>query len=187
MGRSYFKRYRMELDLAVVRQAAPLLPRGYSLVPWSRSLLEAHAEAKYRSFCDELDAHVFPCFLHYDGCLQLMAEISLRGGFIPEATWLAIHQPAPMRPSAVCGTIQGIRDHTGVGGLQNIGVVPEHRGRGLGSCLIQQALVGFRSAGVDRVSLEVTAENYRAVNLYRRLGFRTVRTLYKTVEPAYNY
>ncbi|MCH5374290.1 MAG: GNAT family N-acetyltransferase, partial [Planctomycetes bacterium] len=84
-----------------------------------------------------------------------------------------------------CGTIQGIRTGETTGSVQNVGVVPEHRGRGLGSYLLQRALAGFYEAGVRRVSLEVTARNQSAQRLYRRLGFQRVRTVYKAAQVAY--
>ena len=52
-------------------------------------LLADHAEAKYQSFRDEIDADVFNCLGELDGCQRLMEEISLKDGFLPEATWLA--------------------------------------------------------------------------------------------------
>jgi hypothetical protein len=73
-----------------------------------------------------------------------------------------------------------------MGGVQNVGITPEHRGRGLGMCLLQRALWGFQEAGMKRVYLEVTAENAKAIRLYQRLGFRRVRTVYKAVEVAYS-
>ncbi len=72
------------------------------------------------------------------------------------------------------------------GGIQNIGVIPDHRGIGLGTALISASLRSFQRLGLRRARLEVTAVNGRAVRLYRRLGFRTIRTLYKTVELAYS-
>ena len=72
-----------------------------------------------------------------------------------------------------------------MGGVQNIGITPAHRGRGIGTCLIQQALTGFKQAGLQRAYLEVTARNKGAIRLYRRLGFRRARTVYKAVEMAY--
>jgi ribosomal protein S18 acetylase RimI-like enzyme len=69
--------------------------------------------------------------------------------------------------------------------VQNFGVVREHRGRGLGTLLLQKSLEGFRTAGVFRVTLEVTAKNQDAQRLYQRLGFRRLRTVYKTAEVAY--
>ena len=37
-----------------------VLPAGFKFHAWSHRLLNAHAEAKYRSFRNELDANVFP-------------------------------------------------------------------------------------------------------------------------------
>ena len=82
---------------------------GYRLLPWSPELLDEHAEVKYLSFRDELDAVVFPCLGELTSCQRLMQEISERDGFVPEATWLAIYAPAGARYSEPCGTIQAIR------------------------------------------------------------------------------
>ena len=75
MGLTYFKRYRMEIDLTGRQLAAPPLPLGYRLLPWDDSLLEAHAETKFRSFHSEIDANVFPCLGDWAGCHRLMNEI----------------------------------------------------------------------------------------------------------------
>src|SRR6267142_4718716 len=76
----YFKRFRMEIDLQV-RLPAPELPPGYHLVPWQDALLEKHAETKYQSFLDELDATVFPSLGSREGCSYLMREICGKSGF----------------------------------------------------------------------------------------------------------
>src|SRR5262249_57801049 len=107
----------------------PPLPGGYSLVPWEAPLLEVHAEVKFRSFADEIDAIVFPSLGSRPGCHSLMREISRKIGFCPEATWLVTC------PGEYCGTVQGIREHSGLGAIQNLGITPAHRGRGLGTVL----------------------------------------------------
>lgn len=183
MGLTYFKRFRMEVDLQA-GDTFLALPQGYRFRPWHPDLLEVHADAKYRSFRLEVDSHVFPCLGDSEGCRRLMEEISLKDGFLPGATWLAEYQPSEHAETDYCGTIQGIRDDQGFGGIQNVGITPEHRGRGVGTCLIYQALRGFRRAGLKRAFLEVTARNTRAVRLYRRIGFRKVRTVYKAVEAT---
>ena len=81
MGLTYFKRYRMELNLEGPIFEPPGLPAGYRLLAWHDSLLECHAEAKYQSFCIEIDANVFPCLGDRAGCQRLMREISRREGF----------------------------------------------------------------------------------------------------------
>jgi len=188
MGLTYFKRFRMEVDLVTrpCRDEArdEPLSAGYRLLPWEPSLVAAHAEAKYRSFRAEIDANVFPCLGEYEGCLRLMHEISRKEGFLPGATWLAVRQRSEHRLD-YCGTVQGIRDRSGLGAIQNLGVAPEHRGRGLGEALLLKALEGFCLAGLKRAYLEVTAQNDGAIKLYRRVGFAKARTVYKAVEVAY--
>ena len=60
--------------------------------------------------------------------------------------------------------------------------MPGCRGQGLGRSLVLKNLAGFRDVGLERVYLEVTAENLPAVSLYDSLGFRLVRTMYKAVK-----
>ena len=182
MTQTYFKRYKMEISLRRVPYECSV-PVGYQLLPWSEYLLDAHAVAKYRSFCDELDSQVFPCLGEEAGCRRLMSEIAGKHGFVAEATWLAVFQQ-PGGALEYCGTVQGIEDDMGRGGIQNLGVTPEHRGHGLGTSLMQHALVGFRQIKVRSVHLEVTAKNVSAVRLYRNMGFRHTKTVYKSVEVA---
>ncbi len=172
---SYFKRFKMEMDLYDA-PSMPSLPDGYYWVPWDDSLLDLHAEILYCSFREEIDTVVFPSLGDRQGCRNLMWEISRKHGFLPEATWLL------GSVTGYCATVQGLRERTGMGAIQNIGVVGAHRGRGLGGALLLQALHGFRRAGLGRAVLEVTAQNDPAVRLYRRLGFRRRKTLYKAVE-----
>lgn len=181
MACTYYKRFRMEVDLSGPLPSIPVSPFGYRYVSWHSTLLDAHAEAKFRSFRWELDSQVFPCLGDFTGCQQLMKEISQREGFAKSATWLVEHDD----PYDVCGTIQGIRTANGLASIQNIGVVPEHRNSGLGMGLILRALHGFQREGMSRAYLEVTAENTGAIRLYRRLGFRAARTVYKVAEIAY--
>lgn len=183
MGLTFFKRYRMEYDLARIPRV-PDLPAGYHVLAWKEALLEAHADTKYRCFRYELDANVFPCLGERDGCLRLMSEIARRTGFLEGATWLLACEAAEGSEEAFCGTVQGICDPEGFGSIQNLGVTPAHRGLGLGSHLMIQALYGFRAAGLRRACLEVTAQNVGAIRLYQRLGFRKVKTLYKAAELA---
>jgi len=189
MESTYFKRFRMEVDLrrrtSDPPPARPALPAGYRFVPWNEALLDVHARTKFRSFRDEIDAVVFPCLGDLEGCRRLMREIRNKSGFLPAATWLVAWGQRP-EDLIWCATIQGIVDRDGVGTIQNIGVVPGHRGIGLGTCLIHQALAGFRHYALSRGSLEVTADNARAVRLYQRLGFRRAKTVYKVVDATPN-
>jgi ribosomal protein S18 acetylase RimI-like enzyme len=177
-GLTYFKRYQMQAELLAPLPAVPALPLGYAWAAWDDRLLEAHADAKYHCFRGEIDGIVFPNLSCPAGCLRLMKEIRDKRGFLPGATWLIRHGEEP------CGTVQGVSDRHGGGMIQNLGLVPGHRGRGVGTALLLQALHGFRRAGLDRAILEVTAQNEGAIRLYRRLGFRFRKTLYKVLDPC---
>src|SRR5262249_14578168 len=118
---TYYKRFRMEIDLQDPLPPAELTA-GYHFVAWEESLLEVHAETKFHCFVDELDTRVFPSLGCREGCSYLMREIRRKPGFRPEATWLVCSA------AGCCGTVQGLRERPGTGSIQNLGVVAEHRG-----------------------------------------------------------
>ncbi len=181
MPTTHYKRLHMEVDLRRRTWPPPLLPEGYAFAAWHPVLLSAHARVKFESFQGEIDADVFESLSHPRGCLQLMTDIATHSGFVPLATWLIrfegneFHGPLPV------ATIQGLRKSQWVGNIQNVGVVPAHRGLGLGRALLLKALAGYASLGVRSVRLEVTAANTPAVRLYQSLGFRVTRSSYRTV------
>lgn len=183
MGLTYFKRFRMEFDLTNSIPDSPAVPLGYELLAYAPELLRDHASAKYQSFRSELDANVFPCLGRRDGCLRLMREITSRAGFVPESTWLCRYRDPVSGQAIPVGTIQGL-EIDGWGAVQNLGIDPAHRGKGLGSILLRRAAEGFRSVGLGRMHLEVTTDNTAAVRLYERIGFRKAQVVYKAAEVA---
>lgn len=184
MATTYYKRFWMEFDLRRATVPDAVLPEGYVWVPWHPSLVTAHARVKYQCFKGELDSQVFVSLNDLPGCERLMRDIAAHEGFVPQATWMVRFVGNEFHGPVLCATIQGLRTSRWAGAIQNVGVVPEHRGFGLGRALVRRALLGFREAGLQRVSLEVTAANRPAVQLYRRVGFRHVRTGYRQVHHA---
>ncbi len=185
MSVTYFKRLRMEVDLRRAFFGTIDLPPGYRLIAWNDNLVAAHAETKYHSFRNEIDACVFPCLSTPEGCLQLMTEIAQRDEFLPEATWLVEYDTGTGRRE-MCGMIQGMTASVRYGSIQNVGVTPYHRNRGIAQALVKAACLGFAAAELPKAYLEVTMQNTAAVKLYESLGFRTVKTLYKGVELVYS-
>lgn len=177
----YFKRFRMQVDL---RRSLPIaeLPTGYVWSGWHPSLCAQHADAKFQSFAGEIDSELFPCLGIPDGCRNLMQEIAVHPSFLPQATWLVRFVGNDFTGPIPVGTIQGLRSSRHAGAIQNIGVCPLHRGAGLGKALLLKSLAGFQASGIARVSLEVTAENLRAIKMYQSVGFYTIKTTYRTVE-----
>ncbi|MDR1494283.1 MAG: GNAT family N-acetyltransferase [Planctomycetaceae bacterium] len=174
----YVERYQMAIDLRAVSVPVAPLPVGFHFLEWHPAFLERHAKTKYISFCREIDAKIFPTFRQYDACLRLMQSIAGKPEFLPQATWLIV-KGEPFQEIKDCATIQGLRHNQQTGAIQNVAVAPEFRRLGLGRALVLQALRGFQNAGTENVALEVTAENLKAVNLYKTLGFKIVKSVYK--------
>lgn len=60
----------------------------------------------------------------------------------------------------------------------SVGVAPEARRRGLATRMMQVAEALCRERGCPAIRLEVSTENFAAIELYRRLGYRTHGVLY---------
>jgi ribosomal-protein-alanine N-acetyltransferase len=72
----------------------------------------------------------------------------------------------------ITGAVAGDR-----GEIQSVAVNRRARGRGIGSLLARRLLDRFRQLGLRRCVLQVRTTNAGAIDVYRRLGFRSVRTL----------
>ncbi|MCZ0941182.1 MAG: GNAT family N-acetyltransferase [Caldilineaceae bacterium] len=60
----------------------------------------------------------------------------------------------------------------GLAHLHILGVRPEFRRRGLGACLMEEAMGRLRENGFERVELDMDSQNFKALPLYQQLGFR---------------
>ncbi len=56
-------------------------------------------------------------------------------------------------------------------GLLGMGVVAVHRGKGIGSELLEKTLTHAFDSGLKRIELEVYASNASAIKLYQKFGF----------------
>jgi predicted N-acetyltransferase YhbS len=174
----YIKRLQMSFDFRKKNIPKLFLPDGFRFVSWDLHLLDIHADVKHRSFKDDTDAVIFPTFREYDRCLRLMESIATSHSFLPEATLLIAHGQENELVEYVAN-IQGMKHSPEVGGIQNVAVLPAYRRKGLGQALLYGALNGFRNAGLQKVSLEVTADNLPAVRLYHRVGFETFHAYFR--------
>ena len=68
----------------------------------------------------------------------------------------------------------------GEGQLNNIGILPEFRGLGIGGHLMKYMMDWLRDCGNEELTLEVRSSNERALHLYRKLGFEEMG-----VRPGY--
>ena len=60
--------------------------------------------------------------------------------------------------------------------INNVAVLPQFRGQGMGTTLMHHVLAEARRLGAMRATLEVRASNGAALRLYERLGFYVAAT-----------
>ena len=56
-------------------------------------------------------------------------------------------------------------------GNLGMGVLPSHRGQGIGRRLLEATIEGASKSGLEKIELSVYARNTAAINLYRKLSF----------------
>ena len=56
-------------------------------------------------------------------------------------------------------------------GTLGMGVVPTHRGQGIGKMLLSECLKRAEKSGLERIELEVFSDNRAAIHLYESFGF----------------
>ena len=74
------------------------------------------------------------------------------------------------------------------GHVVSIAVMNEHRGKGLGSAIVNEAINGVKIRQCSELYLEVRCSNNEAVRLYEKLGFSIIHRLkayYRDGEDAY--
>jgi ribosomal protein S18 acetylase RimI-like enzyme len=69
-----------------------------------------------------------------------------------------------------------VRPRKESGEIGPIGIVPNHRKRGLGRLLLTITLNGMIEEGIKTAFLEVSLENTRALKLYKSLGFKQLHS-----------
>lgn len=58
--------------------------------------------------------------------------------------------------------------------VNNIAVFPQHRGRGVGTSLVQMLITAAQQKNSTLITMEVRPSNTQAVSLYQKLGFEQV-------------
>jgi GNAT superfamily N-acetyltransferase len=108
---------------------------------------------------------------------------SRQARFLPAATWLIASC------DGCCGTIQAYSNRTVSGAVQNLGVIPEYRGLGLGAAL-HKVLEWIPRCRCESACIsKCRARNRPAVRLYHQVGFIACKTLYRELlfQPEEEY
>ena len=142
------------------------LPAGYRWHHYSPATHDLFARAVLSTYQQSLDCPAVSGLRNID---DVLAGHRATGEFDP-SIWFAVccgDDPAGV-------LILSPAHHGQMLELVYVGLVPEHRGRGLGDLLMRKALETATARGTASLSLAVDAANKPALNLYWRHGLRTV-------------
>lgn len=65
----------------------------------------------------------------------------------------------------------------GLGSIYGLGVLPEYRDKGYGRQILLMAIDKLKESGANKTMLQVSADNSKALNLYKSCGFNEVSTM----------
>lgn len=116
------------------------------------------------------------CFADHPSPMRLdeatIARAHARPGFDASLVEVAFDPGSPEAPVGFCRSVLADGPAGGPGDVALLGVLPSHRGRGIGAWLLARAVERLRARGAGDVLLVVDAQNRSALGLYASAGFR---------------
>ena len=141
---------------------------------WTEADYQPSAQVITAAYRDHVDSEINDQYRSLSGSLRFLNNIVRFPGcgtFDPESSFVAMDKST----GALAGIILCSRVRYDVGHVTQICVLPEYRSHGLGKSLLAATLHNLKQRKFSTLSLTVTEDNVRAVELYRHLGFETRR------------
>ena len=157
---------------------------GLILERWDHRYFEPCARLIQLAYANHVDGEINDQYRSESGALRFLKNIIILPGcgqFQPEASFVL----RPPHENHLAGVVLNSRVSAGVGHTTQICAMPGYQGRGLGRRLMEASMQALRVRQYKSVSLTVTSGNERAVNLYEKLGFATIKKFAAGVWTAY--
>jgi ribosomal protein S18 acetylase RimI-like enzyme len=174
---SGFQRYRrlfLCLELANANPSHREVPADIQIRRWVEADFQPAAGIITASYRAHIDSEINDQYRTSAGSLRFLNNIVRFPGcgvFDPEASFVAVHRPS----NSLIGLILCSRVRDDAGHITQVCLVPEHRSEGIGEALLAHSFDALRARKFKLLTLTVTEANHRAVELYRKLGFETMR------------
>jgi ribosomal protein S18 acetylase RimI-like enzyme len=157
---------------------------GLILERWDHRYFESCARLIQLAYANHVDGEINDQYRSESGALRFLKNIIILPGcgqFQPEASFV-LRQP---HTGHLAGVVLNSCVSAGVGHTTQICAMPGYQGRGLGRRLMDASIQALRFRHYTTVSLTVTSGNERAVRLYERLGFTTIKKFAAGVWTGY--
>lgn len=149
----------------------PALPDGYSIVEWDAKYCDDIIKVINTAFKDTSDALFDPRFASIEGSTDILNKIvtGVYGQFLPECSSILLYNK---KPAGICfSNITAGR----IANIPLIGLNKEHCSKGLGEALLYSTLkklIDTHLSHLSEVNASTETDNYPALKMYRRLGFK---------------
>lgn len=157
--------------------AASLPSRAVSdieFLPWNDGCFEETAALIAEAYRGHVDSEINDQYRSLAGSTRFLRNIMHYPGcgqFHAASSWTAYHRRLRMLLGLILTSVVS----PGVGHVTQVCAAPEFQGQGVGYELLRRAAASFCAAGFHGLTLTVTGANTRAVELYQRMGFRTLK------------
>lgn len=183
-----YTRQFMLLPLAQARlsssgAAAAAGVAGRRVERWHDRYFEPCARLIRAAYAEHVDGEINEQYRSEQGAVKFLRNIIVLPGcgqFLPDASFVI---PGTTREGLV-GAVLTSAVAPGVGHTTQICVLPGEQNRGLGRMLLEASIAGLLQRRFHALSLTVTSANSRAVQIYERAGFTTLRTFAAAVWRA---
>ncbi len=147
------------------------LPEDYKIVKWDEKYSEDIINIINTSFKETSDALFDPRFLSSEGSRDILTKIvtGIYGKFLPDCTSVLLYKDKPV---GICfANITAGR----IANVPIIGMGKEHCSKGLGEAMLYntvKSLTDKHLSMLSEVNASTETDNYPALKMYRRLGFK---------------
>ncbi len=150
------------------------LPEGYKVVGYSDLYREDLIKVIHESFKDSQDALFDPRFKSFEGTKDIINKVvdNIYGEFLPEVTSVLLYNDLPVGfalSNVTGGTIANV---------PLVAIDKNHRGKGFSEHLLNRSIktivdwTKLNKRYFTEVNVTTETNNYKALKLYRRIGFR---------------
>lgn len=173
-GFHLYDRQFMLTKLGAFRGPALPLSPAFRLETWNDRFFEPSARLIQLAYANHVDSEINDQYQSESGALRFLKNIIILPGcgqFLPEASFV-VRSPVEDR---VVAMVLNSMVSWGVAHTTQICVMPGYQRNGLARRLLAASVNALREMNYHALSLSVTSRNLRAVGLYEKLGFETMK------------
>ena len=149
-------------------------PEDYKIVSYNDSYKEDAVKIIHESFKDTSDALYDSRYKTLDGTQDIINKVveNVYGEFLPEATSVLLHNEKP------CGFVFANVTGGTIANIPLVAIEKQHRGKGFSGLMLNRTMktivdwTKLGKANFTEVNVTTETNNYKALKLYRKIGFR---------------